>query len=59
MSSAPFVATRRKYAIRKLEHPSASHHSGKKPGRVSRYQQPDVLKVVREIWLATDQMCGT
>ncbi len=48
----------RKYAIRKLGRSLTTNHSGKKPGRISRYQRPDVVKVIREIWFATDQMCG-
>ena len=48
----------RKYAIRKLGQSPKAAKTRKKPGRTSRYNQPEVLKVIREIWFATDQMCG-
>ena len=47
----------RKYAIRKLNQVT-SNQPRKKPGRPSRYEQPELIKALREIWFATDQMCG-
>lgn len=47
----------RKYAIRKLNQVTSSQPR-KKPGRPSRYEQPELIKALREIWFATDQMCG-
>ena len=47
----------RKYAIRKLNQ-SPNNRKRLKPGRVSVYNQPAVINVIRTIWFATDQMCG-
>ena len=46
----------RKYALRLL---SAKHKRGKqvarKPGPVSRYNQPGLVETLRTIWMASDQ----
>lgn len=47
----------RKYALRKLGTvPSKS--PGTKPGKPSRYHRPDVIKPLKTIWLATDQIAS-
>jgi hypothetical protein len=46
----------RKYAIRLLRRKVS--RTPRRPGRPSRYNQPELLAVLRKIWLATDQMCS-
>src|SRR5450759_4920835 len=46
----------RKYAIRLLRRKVS--RTPRRPGRPSRYNQPELLTVLRQIWLATDQMCS-
>lgn len=46
----------RKYAIRLLRRKVS--RAPRRPGRPSRYDQPELLVVLRKIWLATDQMCS-
>lgn len=46
----------RKYAIRLLRRKASQ--TPRRPGRPSRYNQPELLTVLRKIWLATDQMCS-
>jgi hypothetical protein len=46
----------RKYAIRLLRRKVT--RTPRRPGRPSRYNQPELLTVLRKIWLATDQMCS-
>lgn len=46
----------RKYAIRLLRR--KVNRTPRRPGRPSRYNQPELLTVLRQIWLATDQMCS-
>jgi len=46
-----------KYAIRKLNQ-TFDHNKKKKPGRVSVCDLPEIIKVIRTIWFATEQMCG-
>jgi hypothetical protein len=45
-----------KYAIRLLRRKVS--RAPRRPGRPSRYNQPELLTVLRQIWLATDQMCS-
>ncbi len=47
----------RKYAIRLLNR-CLKKAKGRKPGRPSHYDRPDLLKPLKRIWMATDQMCG-
>lgn len=47
----------RKYALRRLnaaEKPSST----KKPGRPSKYNCPEVMRVLRTLWLAADQLAS-
>ncbi len=46
----------RKYAIRLLNGPFV--WSTKKPGRVSKYEEPGFLKVLKQLWFDTDQLCS-
>jgi hypothetical protein len=46
----------RKYAIRLLRRKVS--RAPRRPGWPSRYNQPELLAVLRKIWLATDQMCS-
>lgn len=48
----------RKYAIRLLSQRNAAQHTVRRVGRKPRYHHPDLIRVIRRIWLATDQMCG-
>ncbi|MEH6826463.1 MAG: hypothetical protein V7629_21515, partial [Motiliproteus sp.] len=47
----------RKYAIRLLSQ-RLRKPTVRKRGRPSRYDRPELLKPLKRIWLATDQMCG-
>lgn len=47
----------RKSAIRMLRKPP-SGHKRKKVGRKSFYDHPEFVKVLKKIWLASDQMCS-
>src|ERR1039458_7368006 len=46
----------REYAIRLLRR--KVNRTPRRRGRPSRYNQPELLAVLRKIWLATDQMCS-
>ena len=47
----------RKYALRCLNQ-APKRTSARRPGRASRYACPEVMKPLRVIWLATDQMAA-
>jgi hypothetical protein len=49
---------RRKYAIRLLSQRHAARPPAQRVGRKSRYNHPEMIRIIRRIWLATDQMCG-
>lgn len=46
----------RKYAIRVLSRPAS--WETRKPGRASRYQEPQFLRTLKQLWFDTDQMCS-
>ncbi|MFH7324888.1 hypothetical protein [Desulfurivibrio sp. C05AmB] len=48
----------RKYAIRLLSQQHAARPPARLVGRKARYNHPGLIRVIRRIWLATDQMCG-
>lgn len=51
----------RKYAIRLLRQPKRKATRGrvrKPPGPTSSYRQPELVTVLKRLWLATDQMCS-
>ena len=47
----------RKYALRKLA-AAPLKTSSSKPGKPSRYNRPDIMKVLKVIWLASGQMAS-
>ena len=48
----------RKYAIRLLSRQHAAKPPARRVGRKARYNHPELIRIIRRIWLATDQMCG-
>ncbi len=48
----------RKYAIRLLSQRRLIKSPAQRVGRKAKYNHPEVLRVIRRIWLATDQICG-
>lgn len=49
----------RKYALRLLSAPfRRAKKPSCKPGPTSRYDTPELIKVLRTIWLASDQLCS-
>jgi len=51
-------ALNRKYAIRLLAQPLRRGRPRKRPGRRARYAHPQLLELLRRIWLACDQPCS-
>lgn len=49
----------RKYALKLLSNKHRQHKKAKrKPGTGSRYGTPELVEVLRAIWLASDQLCS-
>lgn len=46
----------RKYAIRLINGPVVRKHL--RPGRVSKYDEPEFLKALKQLWFDTDQLCS-
>ena len=48
----------RKYALRLLGQRKRGNKAARPPGPISRYDTPEVVEVLRTIWLASDQLCS-
>ena len=48
----------RKHAVRLLNKPIYREKQKKRPGRKSKYNTPDVIEPLKQIWLQINQLCG-